>query len=79
MRSQVMVSALDAALDDSADRSATLVVFERPGRHFCTGFDLSDIDLETDDSLLARFIRIELLLQRIVCAPYPYRRRHCRP
>ncbi len=44
-----------------------LLVLESEGKHFCTGFDLSDLDAVTDDDLLARFARIELLLQR--CMP----------
>lgn len=66
-----LVAALDAALDDAAARGATLLVFEGAGRNFCTGFDLSDIADQTDDSLLARFARVELLLQRVHRAPCP--------
>lgn len=66
-----LVAALDVALDEAAEGGATLLVFEGAGRHFCTGFDLSDIAVQTDDGLLARFTRIELLLQRIHRAPCP--------
>ena len=40
-----------------ADRAVTTLVLRSSGRHFCTGFDLSDLDAETDASLLARFAR----------------------
>lgn len=40
------------------------------GRHFCTGFDLSKLDEETDESLIGRFVRVELLLQAIWNAPF---------
>ncbi|CAG9179904.1 enoyl-CoA hydratase/isomerase family protein [Cupriavidus pampae] len=68
--SRALVDALEAALDNCTQRGATAVVIEGAGRHFCTGFDLSGLEDETDDSLLARFTRIELMLQRIVRAPF---------
>lgn len=68
--SRALVEALDAAMGDCAARHATAVVFAGAGRHFCTGFDLSDLAEETDDSLLARFTRIELMLQRVARAPF---------
>lgn len=37
------------------------------GNHFCTGFDLTDLDTSDDATLLARFVRIELLRQAL-CA-----------
>jgi enoyl-CoA hydratase len=65
-----LVSALDSILDDCAVRRPQLVVFRGEGKHFCTGFDLGRLEEESDDSLLARFCRIELLLQRIHRAPF---------
>jgi enoyl-CoA hydratase/carnithine racemase len=47
-----------------------MLVIEGSGPNFCTGFDLSDLKSETDDSLLARFVRVELLLQAIHYAPF---------
>ena len=73
--SRELVDALDAAWDDCvrrhAERAIDGVVIHGAGRHFCTGFDLSGLAAETDDSLLARFTRIELLLQRVARAPFP--------
>lgn len=68
--SRELVDALDGALDDCAQRGIAAVVIEGNGRHFCTGFDLSGLADETDDSLLARFTRIELMLQRVARAPF---------
>ncbi|PLQ00525.1 enoyl-CoA hydratase/isomerase family protein [Cupriavidus pauculus] len=68
--SRELVDALDAAFEDCARRGAAMVVLDGAGRHFCTGFDLSGLDEETDDSLLARFTRIELMLQRVARAPF---------
>ena len=48
-----------------------LIVLRGEGKHFCSGFDLSDLDKLTDADLLWRFLRIEVLLQRIYHAPIP--------
>lgn len=64
---QALTEAVDAATHDASVR---LLVLSGAGRHFCTGFDLSDLDRETDDSLLARFTRVELLLQAVHAAPF---------
>lgn len=64
-----MVAAIDAALDGALDGGARLVVLRGEGRHFCTGFDLSDLDTLDDGELALRAIRIEVLLQRIHSLP----------
>lgn len=66
-----LVQALTEAVESAAaDDKLRLMVLSGAGRHFCTGFDLSDLDSETDDSLLARFTRVELLLQTVNAAPF---------
>jgi len=65
-----MVERLHECLDEAlADDGAHCLVFRGEGRHLCTGFDLSDLEQETDGSLLHRFVRIEQLLQRIWTCP----------
>lgn len=64
-----IVDALDSALDRAIADGARLAVFRGEGRHFCTGFDLSQLEQETDADLAYRFLRIELLLQKIAIAP----------
>ena len=64
-----MVAAIDAALDAVLAAGARLVVLRGEGRHFCTGFDLSDLDALSEGDLALRVIRIELLLQRIHALP----------
>ena len=64
---QALTEAVEAAAHDAHVR---LLVLSGAGRHFCTGFDLTDLDRETDDSLLARFTRVELLLQAVHAAPF---------
>ena len=39
------------------------------GRHFCTGFDLEDLDQSSDGDLLQRLVRIETLLDAVWRAP----------
>lgn len=68
--STAMVAAADAALQAGlADPRVHTVAFCGAGRHFCTGFDLSDLDDLDDGALLLRFVRIEQWLQRIWMAP----------
>jgi enoyl-CoA hydratase len=66
-----LVAALESVLDGSTARRPRLMVLRGEGRHFCTGFDLSRLDGESDDSLLARFCRTELMLQKVHRAPFP--------
>jgi enoyl-CoA hydratase len=69
--SAALVQALSTEIQQATqDPSLRLLVLSGEGRHFCTGFDLSDLDNETDDSLLARFTRVELLLQQVHRAPF---------
>lgn len=65
-----LVAALENALSRAASQGAQALVIDGEGRHFCTGFDLSQLDRESDDTLLARFVRIELMLQRLARAPF---------
>ncbi|GLC91799.1 enoyl-CoA hydratase [Cupriavidus sp. TA19] len=65
-----LVTELDEVLARAERDLPAAVILAGSGRHFCTGFDLSDLAEESDDTLLARFVRIELLLQRIARAPY---------
>ncbi|VTU33460.1 putative enoyl-CoA hydratase echA6 [Variovorax sp. PBL-H6] len=65
-----IVSGINNALDEAGARKARALVIEGAGHNFCAGFDLSGLDAETDDSLLARFVRVELMLQRVAEAPF---------
>lgn len=65
-----LVDALADAFDRAvADESVHTVVLRASGRHFCTGFDLSGLEGETDATLLARLVRIEMLLDTVWRAP----------
>lgn len=65
-----LVEALHEGLDGALQDGARLVVIEGEGRNFCTGFDLGDLERSSDADLLARFVRIELLLARLWAAPF---------
>lgn len=65
-----LVECLHAVLDAAAaDRPAALVLRGNQ-RHFAAGFDLAGLDRETDASLALRFLRIGLLLERLLAAPH---------
>ncbi|MGH8856484.1 MAG: enoyl-CoA hydratase/isomerase family protein [Polaromonas sp.] len=68
--SRGLVAALMQALEAAREARIRLLVLSGNGKHFCTGFDLSGLDQEDDDSLLSRFTRVELLLQALHTAPF---------
>jgi len=66
----VLVDAIVAALDWCvAQADLHTVVLRADGPDFCTGFDLSDAAQATDPDLLVRFVRVELMLQRLSGVP----------
>ena len=64
-----LVEDLITALDQPDN--VRMAVIRGEGKHFCAGFDLSDISESSDGDLLWRFVRIELLLQKIYHSPFP--------
>ncbi|MBI5617453.1 MAG: enoyl-CoA hydratase/isomerase family protein [Gammaproteobacteria bacterium] len=63
---ELLLAAVDEAL---ADRDVHTLAIGGAGKHFCTGFDLSDLEASSDGDLLQRFVRIETLLQLLWHAP----------
>ncbi|MBR1149422.1 enoyl-CoA hydratase/isomerase family protein [Bradyrhizobium sp. JYMT SZCCT0428] len=63
--SPIMVQELSQGLAALISAGALGVAFMGEGRHFCTGFDLSDVDECSDGDLLLRFIEIEEFLQSV--------------
>lgn len=59
----------DALAQACARADVHTLLLHGAGRHFCTGFDLARLPDETDASLLARFVEIELLLDALWRAP----------
>ncbi|MBK1780206.1 enoyl-CoA hydratase/isomerase family protein [Advenella sp. WQ 585] len=68
--SRDLVASLHEMLDRCFENNTKALLIRAEGKHFCTGFDLADLESESDDSLLARFVEIELLLQKIYWAPF---------
>lgn len=68
--SRDLVKQLNGMLDECLEKKTKALLIRAEGKHFCTGFDLADLESESDDSLLARFLEIELLLQKIYWAPF---------
>lgn len=69
--SAALVASIHAAVQQATQASSRLMVISGAGKNFCTGFDLSALEQETDDTLLARFTRVELMLQAIHTAAFP--------
>ena len=67
--SPALVEALIESLGTA--EGVRLCVLRGEGKHFCTGFDLSELDALSDGDLLWRFLRIETLLQIVYHAPFP--------
>ena len=60
---------LKAVQTASADESLHTLALSGEGRHLCTGFDLSDLESQTEGDLLLRFVRIEQVLDALWRAP----------
>lgn len=65
-----LVESFHCALDAAALSDVRLLCLRGEGVSFCTGFDLSNLESETDGDLLLRFVRIEMLLHRLYSAPF---------
>ena len=65
-----LVERLHAGLDRAIAERAGVLVLRGRGRHFCGGFDLDGLDDEDDAGLAHRFLRIGLLLERLLEAPF---------
>ncbi|GEB16211.1 enoyl-CoA hydratase/isomerase family protein [Pimelobacter simplex] len=65
-----LVEALHDVLDQAEAARPEALVLRGNDRHFAAGFDLAGLADETDASLVHRFLRIGLLLERLIAAPY---------
>lgn len=68
--SRELVAALAEQLAHAQEDPAVhTVVFRGRGAQFCTGFDLSDMERESDRTLADRFLALERLLQAVWYCP----------
>ncbi|MFC7494387.1 MULTISPECIES: enoyl-CoA hydratase/isomerase family protein [unclassified Nocardioides] len=65
-----LVEALHGVLDEAEAARPRVLVLQGNERHFAAGFDLGGLADETDASLALRFLRIGVLLERLLAAPY---------
>jgi enoyl-CoA hydratase len=64
-----LVDALSDAFDEAVAANVPLIALRGEGRCLSAGFDMSDVERQSEGDLLLRFVRIELLLQRIAALP----------
>lgn len=64
-----LVDALLAGVEHAHAQGARLLVFRGAGKSFCAGFDLSDLEAQSEGDLVLRFVRIEMLLQAVARSP----------
>lgn len=65
-----LVESLIELLQTAEREKISLVVFSGDGRNFCSGFDLGNVESQSDGDFLRKFVRVELLLQRIAHASF---------
>lgn len=65
-----LVAALQAAMDTASSDGTTVFTIQGNGRNFCAGFDLSELENETDETLIPRLLDLERMLQSIYYAPF---------
>jgi enoyl-CoA hydratase/carnithine racemase len=68
--SSAFVDELHEAFNRVDKASTRVLAIRGEGNNFCAGFDLSHLDAETDETLIARLVRAEELLQAIYYAPF---------
>jgi enoyl-CoA hydratase/carnithine racemase len=64
-----LVEQLIDVMDETVAAQVPLVTFSGEGRCFSAGFDMTGVDNQSEGDLLLRFVRVEMLLNRIASAP----------
>ena len=64
-----LVDALLEGVRHAHAQGARLLVLRGAGKSLCAGFDLSDLEAQSEGDLVLRFIRIEQLLQALATSP----------
>jgi len=64
-----LVEALIAAVDAAHAQEHDLIVLRGDGRNFSAGFDFGGVAEQSEGDLLLRFVRLEILLQKVANSP----------
>ena len=64
-----MIQIMTDGINEALQKKIKLLIFSGEGRAFSSGFDLSNLQNESDADLLYRFVKIEELLQMIYKLP----------
>ncbi|MFC0692409.1 enoyl-CoA hydratase/isomerase family protein [Paraburkholderia humisilvae] len=64
-----LVEQLINVFDEVKIAKVPVVVLQGEGRCFSAGFDMTDVESSSEGDLLLRFVRIEMLLQRVAASP----------
>jgi len=63
--SATLVEQLISTIDDAEQSQVPMLVFKGAGKNFSAGFDFTGFEEASEGDLLLRFVRIEVLLQKI--------------
>jgi enoyl-CoA hydratase len=64
-----LVDALLQNVDAAHAAGAQVLVFQGAGKNFSAGFDLSNLEEQSEGDLLLRFVRVEQLLHKVASSP----------
>lgn len=68
--SALLVEEMLEVVDSACTDGTRLLVLKGEGKGFSGGFDFGDIEEQSDADLALRFVRLEILLQKLYHAPY---------
>ena len=67
--SSAVVEELIDLVQRAPAEGAKVLVLRGEGKNFSAGFDLSDVDEQSEADLVLRFVRVEMLLQAVASSP----------
>jgi len=64
-----LVEALIEGIDEAHQQRVPVLVFKGAGKNFSAGFDFTGLEEHSEGDLVLRFIRLEVLLQKLAASP----------
>ncbi|TCT02312.1 enoyl-CoA hydratase/isomerase family protein [Paralcaligenes ureilyticus] len=64
-----VVESLIAAVDAAPQQHAQILVIRGAGKTLSAGFDFTDVHAQSEGDIVLRFLRIEMLLQKVASSP----------